>query len=207
MLPKQKDIYLWDVFYSQLCYVCISGARYDISDDSRLNMTSSYPSGDARPLEQEGPTTSASGVNVSSTSILSGAAEILALFRILGEGYRLSCLYRCQVLHFDFERMNPLFISWYCIDLIEIWCFLVEQDALDVYNKLPHKHYQTGWVLSQVKVLFVFITFSQYSWRQWLSFYISDRLKSCWFKFSLCVSSRNRRYPLVLSFSVYLLVV
>lgn len=95
------------------------GVRYDISDDSRLNMTSSYPSGDARPLEQEGPTTSASGVNVSSTSILSGAAEILALFRILGEGYRLSCLYRCQ-------------------------------DALDVYNKLPHKHYQTGWVLSQI---------------------------------------------------------
>ncbi|KAL3375430.1 hypothetical protein AABB24_006750 [Solanum stoloniferum] len=94
------------------------GTRNDISNDSRLNMTMSHPSGDARPLEQEGPGTSASGVNVSSTSILSGASEILALFRILGEGYRLSCLYRCQ-------------------------------DALDVYNKLPHKHYHTGWVLSQ----------------------------------------------------------
>ncbi|KAH0704688.1 hypothetical protein KY290_020032 [Solanum tuberosum] len=95
------------------------GTRNDISNDSRLNMTMSHPSGDARPLEQEGPGTSASGVNVSSTSILSGASEILALFRILGEGYRLSCLYRCQ-------------------------------DALDVYNKLPHKHYHTGWVLSQI---------------------------------------------------------
>ncbi|XP_060218050.1 cell division cycle protein 27 homolog B [Lycium barbarum] len=82
------------------------GVRNDISDDSQLN---SHPSGDARPLEQEG----------SGTSILSGASEILALFRILGEGYRLSCLYRCQ-------------------------------DALDVYDKLPHKHYQTGWVLSQI---------------------------------------------------------
>ncbi|KAJ8572958.1 hypothetical protein K7X08_009469 [Anisodus acutangulus] len=82
------------------------GVQNDISDDSRLNMT-----GDARPLEQEGP-------NVSSTSILSGASEILALFRILGEGYRLSCLYRCQ-------------------------------DALDVYNKLPHKLYHSEWVLSQ----------------------------------------------------------
>ncbi|TMX03883.1 hypothetical protein EJD97_013253 [Solanum chilense] len=95
------------------------GTRNDISDDSRLNMTLSHPSGDARPLEQEGPGTSASGINVSSTSILSGASDILSLFRILGEGYRLSCLYRCQ-------------------------------DALDVYNKLPHKHYHTGWVLSQI---------------------------------------------------------
>ncbi|XP_016558908.1 cell division cycle protein 27 homolog B isoform X2 [Capsicum annuum] len=93
------------------------GIRNDISDDSRLNMTLSHPSGDARPLEQEGPETFASGVNLR-TSILSGASEILTLFRILGEGYRLSCLYRCQ-------------------------------DALDAYNKLPHKHYHTGWVLSQ----------------------------------------------------------
>lgn len=29
-------------------------------------------------------------------------------------------------------------------------CFLIIQDALDVYVKLPHKHYNTGWVLSQV---------------------------------------------------------
>ncbi|XP_047265495.1 cell division cycle protein 27 homolog B isoform X3 [Capsicum annuum] len=94
------------------------GIRNDISDDSRLNMTVSHSSGDARPLEQEGPGTFAAGVNLSSTSILSGASEILTLFRILGEGYRLSCLYRCQ-------------------------------DALDAYNKLPHKHYHTGWVLSQ----------------------------------------------------------
>ncbi|KAF3685359.1 Cell division cycle protein 27 -like protein B [Capsicum annuum] len=95
------------------------GIRNDISDDSRLNMTVSHSSGDARPLEQEGPGTFAAGVNLSSTSILSGASEILTLFRILGEGYRLSCLYRCQ-------------------------------DALDAYNKLPHKHYHTGWVLSQI---------------------------------------------------------
>jgi len=26
----------------------------------------------------------------------------------------------------------------------------VKQDALDTYMKLPHKHYNTGWVLSQV---------------------------------------------------------
>lgn len=83
-------------------------------------MTMSHPSGDARPLEQEGPGTSASGVNVSSTSILSGASEILALFRILGEGYRLSCLYRCQVLHFDSEWINFSIHLMLCIDLVEI---------------------------------------------------------------------------------------
>jgi anaphase-promoting complex subunit 3 len=38
------------------------------------------------------------GVIASPSCILSGALEILGLLRTLGEGYRLSCMYRCQVL-------------------------------------------------------------------------------------------------------------
>ncbi|CAK9149376.1 unnamed protein product [Ilex paraguariensis] len=98
------------------------GIRHEVYDDSRSNITttsSSSPSGDARSLEQEGQTMPAGGVIVSGSRVSSGASEILALLRILGEGYRLSCMYRCQ-------------------------------DALEVYLKLPHKHYNTGWVLSQV---------------------------------------------------------
>lgn len=48
-------------------------------------MAVSHPSGDARTLKQEAIGTSASGVNVSSTSILSGASEILGLLGFLGK--------------------------------------------------------------------------------------------------------------------------
>ncbi|KAF5952352.1 hypothetical protein HYC85_010296 [Camellia sinensis] len=96
------------------------GTRHEVRDDPRSNTTTSSSSpGDIRSLEQEGATMPMGGVVMSSSRVITGASEILALLRTLGEGYRLSCLYRCQ-------------------------------DALDAYLKLPHKHYNTGWVLSQV---------------------------------------------------------
>ncbi|OMO58235.1 Tetratricopeptide TPR-1 [Corchorus olitorius] len=99
------------------------GMRNEAFDDSRASMTSttssSFPSGDARPLDQDGATVAIGGVVISSSKVISGASEVLGLLRMLGEGYRLSCLYRCQ-------------------------------DALDTYLKLPHRHYNTSWVLSQV---------------------------------------------------------
>ncbi|KAL5768764.1 hypothetical protein ACOSP7_015309 [Xanthoceras sorbifolium] len=99
------------------------GIRNEAFDDSRANITStvssSFPSSDTRSLAQEGGTVPVGGAVMNSSRVINGASEILSLLRILGEGYRLSCMYRCQ-------------------------------DALDVYLKLPHKHYNTGWVLSQV---------------------------------------------------------
>ncbi|KAJ4708516.1 Cell division cycle 27 B-like protein [Melia azedarach] len=99
------------------------GIRNDAFDDSRTNTTStvssSFPTGDARSLAQEGTTVPIGGTTVSGSRIITGASELLSLLRILGEGYRMSCMYKCQ-------------------------------DALDIYLKLPHKHYNTGWVLSQV---------------------------------------------------------
>ncbi|XP_021807124.1 cell division cycle protein 27 homolog B isoform X1 [Prunus avium] len=99
------------------------GMRNETFDDSRSNtaaVASGFtPSSDNRYLEQEGATLSGSGGIMNVSRVVTGASEILSLLRTLGEGYRLSCLYRCQ-------------------------------DALDVYLKLPYKHYNTGWVLSQV---------------------------------------------------------
>ncbi|XVE54205.1 hypothetical protein DITRI_Ditri03aG0061700 [Diplodiscus trichospermus] len=99
------------------------GIRNETFDDSRANMGStpsiSFPSGDARSLDQDGATVPVGGIVISSSKVISGAAEVLGLLRTLGEGYRLSCLYRCQV-------------------------------ALDTYLRLPHGHYNTSWVLSQV---------------------------------------------------------
>lgn len=98
------------------------GIRNETFEEARLitNAATSgpSPSGDGRSLEHEGATMPGS-VIINGSKIISGIAEILSLLGTLGEGYRLSCMYKCQ-------------------------------DALDVYLKLPHKHYNTGWVLSQV---------------------------------------------------------
>ncbi|XP_038880140.1 cell division cycle protein 27 homolog B isoform X1 [Benincasa hispida] len=108
------------------------GIQNEAFDDSRsnasLSVSSSSPSSDNRTLEQ-GVTKSVGGSLTNDAKIINGASEILGLLRILGEGYRLSCLFRCQ-------------------------------DALDVYHKLPYKHYSTGWVLSQVgKVYFELVDY------------------------------------------------
>ncbi|XP_022749853.1 cell division cycle protein 27 homolog B-like isoform X2 [Durio zibethinus] len=99
------------------------GIRNEAFDDSRANMasmtSSSFPSGDVRSLDQDGATVPVGGIFFSGSKVISGASEVLGLLRSLGEGYRLSCLYRCQ-------------------------------DALDTYLRLPHRHYNTSWVLSQV---------------------------------------------------------
>ncbi|KAJ4837287.1 Cell division cycle protein 27 B [Turnera subulata] len=102
---------------------CDEGVRSDAFDDSRATTTSANacpsPVGDARSLDQEGMMMPITGVIMSASRFTVGASEILSLLRTLGEGYKLSCMYRCQ-------------------------------DALDAYMKLPHKHYNTGWVLCQV---------------------------------------------------------
>ncbi|XP_028778049.1 cell division cycle protein 27 homolog B isoform X2 [Neltuma alba] len=99
------------------------GSRNDVLDDSRLNISSttasSSPVIEAKSCEQEGSNFLVGGQVLSLSRVITGASEVLSLLRILGEGYRLACLYRCQ-------------------------------DALETYMKLPHKHYNTGWVLSQV---------------------------------------------------------
>ncbi|XP_031381751.1 cell division cycle protein 27 homolog B isoform X2 [Punica granatum] len=97
------------------------GMRNEVFDDCRSNIVSgagALPSVDNKALDQEGATMPCSGVLLNNSKVLTGTAEILSLLRLFGEGYRLSCMYRCQ-------------------------------DALEVYSKLPHKHYNTGWVLSQ----------------------------------------------------------
>ncbi|KAJ8422040.1 hypothetical protein Cgig2_026428 [Carnegiea gigantea] len=98
------------------------GIRHDAFDDSRLLAQASVTptsSCDARSVDQDAGAVSLSRTAYDDSRIHNGAKEILVLLRLLGEGYRLSCTYKCQ-------------------------------DALDIYQKLPPKHYNTGWVLSQV---------------------------------------------------------
>ncbi|KAJ6993859.1 cell division cycle protein 27 [Populus alba x Populus x berolinensis] len=110
------------------------GIRNEAFDDSRANNTSSncssLPPGDSRPLETEVATMPVGGVTISASCILNGALEILGLLRTLG-----------KVIDF-----------FACTDASLL---LGVQDALDVYMKLPHKHYNTGWVLCQVGKAYV----------------------------------------------------
>ncbi|XP_010267174.1 PREDICTED: cell division cycle protein 27 homolog B-like isoform X3 [Nelumbo nucifera] len=100
------------------------GRRSESFDDSRLDNTATTSSSaslfaDDGSLERERTGQQMGGVLAHGSRVSSGILELLDLLRTLGEGYRLSCMYRCQ-------------------------------DALDIYMKLSHKQYNTGWVLSQV---------------------------------------------------------
>ncbi|XP_064948977.1 cell division cycle protein 27 homolog B-like isoform X2 [Musa acuminata AAA Group] len=73
------------------------GRRPEIFDDSRTeNMATTSSSismsADGRCLEQG----KATGDLAHDSRLMSGTQELLGLLRIFGEGYRLSCLYRCQ---------------------------------------------------------------------------------------------------------------
>lgn len=78
------------------------GIRNENFDDSRTNIASATPassaSGGARSLELEGASLPVGGITMNGSRVYSGMSEILGLLGILGEGYRLSCVYRCQVL-------------------------------------------------------------------------------------------------------------
>ncbi|XP_047311527.1 cell division cycle protein 27 homolog B [Impatiens glandulifera] len=93
------------------------GMRQDSFDDSQTSLSTS--SCNMRTLEQELSTMPMCEVVSHSSKVSTGTAELLDLLKVLGEGFRLSCIYRCQ-------------------------------DALDTFLRLPPKHYNTGWVLSQV---------------------------------------------------------
>lgn len=60
------------------------------------------------------------GFIASPSCILSGALEILGLLRTLGEGYRLSCMYRCQVLTGVYKKIKVIIFSglFFTIQLI-----------------------------------------------------------------------------------------
>ncbi|KNA10643.1 hypothetical protein SOVF_142470 [Spinacia oleracea] len=98
------------------------GIRQEAFDDSRINTQASIctsSSSDAGSTEQDGGSMSLCRTTHDGSKVRNGALEILGLWRLLGDGYRLSCMYKCQ-------------------------------EALEIYKKLPPKHYNTSWVLSQV---------------------------------------------------------
>ncbi|KAF6161640.1 hypothetical protein GIB67_017278 [Kingdonia uniflora] len=100
------------------------GKQTDVVDDARFDNTATTsssisPLGDDISQEWENTNIKMISIVKNSSRFSTGVSELLDLLGTLGEGYRLSCMYRCQ-------------------------------DALDVYNKLSQKQFNTGWVLSQI---------------------------------------------------------
>ncbi|TYH36164.1 hypothetical protein ES332_D13G245600v1 [Gossypium tomentosum] len=75
--------------------VTVRNSQYLANDNIEEANSSSSP-GDVRSLDQDGPTVPVGGVAISRSKVSSGVSEVLGLIKTLGEGYRLSCLYRCQ---------------------------------------------------------------------------------------------------------------
>ncbi|WCJ40847.1 hypothetical protein M5689_021747 [Euphorbia peplus] len=107
---------------STLCREQNEGTSLNTCDDaSSHHTTTSYASsfGSDRFFEHERTDMTLSSLTEHGTKIMSGISDALSLLSLIGEGYRLLCLYRCE-------------------------------ESLEVFQKLSHKQYNTGWVLSQV---------------------------------------------------------
>jgi anaphase-promoting complex subunit 3 len=62
---------------------------------------------EAKSYEQEVANIPVGGQVLSSSKVITGASEILTLLRVLGDGFRLACLYKCKVLtNYCFCRKN-----------------------------------------------------------------------------------------------------
>ncbi|XP_027349776.1 cell division cycle protein 27 homolog B-like isoform X2 [Abrus precatorius] len=109
------------------------GIRNDVLDDTRLNVTSTTSS--------SSPTMEVKSYDQEAASFPIGGLTVSASKVISGASEILSLL---RILG-DGCRLAYLYRC---------------QDALDTYMKLPHKHYNTGWVLSQVgKVYFELVDY------------------------------------------------
>ncbi|MQL82443.1 hypothetical protein Taro_014926 [Colocasia esculenta] len=86
------------------------GRRSDAFDDARVESTtasSSMSNSIDCKCPEQGRTNSQIGGTLShGSNIANGAIELLSLLRILGEGYRLSCTYRCQVHFLDLNYLQ-----------------------------------------------------------------------------------------------------
>lgn len=93
----------------------VVGRQSEASEDSRCDNTTSstvLASIDEGVLERERTNMQTSSISSQGSTVGNGALELLGLLRILGEGYRLSCMHRCQVYKCEsLERKLVLFLN------------------------------------------------------------------------------------------------
>lgn len=81
----------------------VLGVQHESYDDLHQSMTTTSTPTLACDTKshEEGILLASGGAILSESRAIAGASELVTLLAILGEGYRLSCMYRCQVLHID----------------------------------------------------------------------------------------------------------
>lgn len=129
--------------------------RNEAIDGCRPNIVSgALPSGDTKTLDQ-GATMLSGGV-LNGSKILSCAGEILGLLKLFGEGYRLSCMYKCQVLTNFYcscrlysinskEKYVDLNFYIFCFVLFNFWDSFLYSTVLQFYLVKPSKFMMWGW--------------------------------------------------------------
>ncbi|XP_037493552.1 cell division cycle protein 27 homolog B isoform X3 [Jatropha curcas] len=94
---------------SVVCRDPSGGKCAETLDDASSQHTTSSTAislGSERFLEHERTSMKQSALTKNETLITSGISDILCLFRLLGEGYRLLCMYRCQDALLAYQKLS-----------------------------------------------------------------------------------------------------
>ncbi|ONM35649.1 Cell division cycle protein 27 homolog B [Zea mays] len=130
---------------SKLCSTAIRsvqlGSRYEVIDemwtDNMSGTSSSVSTADGRSFEQD----RAERILLQDSKVALGIRELLGLFRTLGEGFRLSCLFKCQEALEVYRKLpeSQFNTGWVLCQVGKAYFELVDYLEADHYFELAHR--------------------------------------------------------------------
>ncbi|KAG0540548.1 hypothetical protein BDA96_03G418900 [Sorghum bicolor] len=118
-----------------------SGSRYEVIDemwtDNISGISSSVSATDGRSFEQD----KAERILLQDSKLALGIRELLGLFRTLGEGFRLSCLFKCQEALEVYRKLpeSQFNTGWVLCQVGKAYFELVDYLEADRYFELAHR--------------------------------------------------------------------
>ncbi|ONM35652.1 cell division cycle protein 27 homolog B isoform X4 [Zea mays] len=117
------------------------GSRYEVIDemwtDNMSGTSSSVSTADGRSFEQD----RAERILLQDSKVALGIRELLGLFRTLGEGFRLSCLFKCQEALEVYRKLpeSQFNTGWVLCQVGKAYFELVDYLEADHYFELAHR--------------------------------------------------------------------
>ncbi|KAG0540547.1 hypothetical protein BDA96_03G418900 [Sorghum bicolor] len=117
------------------------GSRYEVIDemwtDNISGISSSVSATDGRSFEQD----KAERILLQDSKLALGIRELLGLFRTLGEGFRLSCLFKCQEALEVYRKLpeSQFNTGWVLCQVGKAYFELVDYLEADRYFELAHR--------------------------------------------------------------------
>ncbi|XP_066307630.1 cell division cycle protein 27 homolog B-like isoform X8 [Miscanthus floridulus] len=117
------------------------GSRYEVIDemwtDNISGTSSSVSTADGRSFEQD----KAERILLQDSKLALGIRELLGLFRTLGEGFRLSCLFKCQEALEVYRKLpeSQFNTGWVLCQVGKAYFELVDYLEADRYFELAHR--------------------------------------------------------------------